>query len=89
MVQHILNLRVSSVLKIDNYLNEYYAFIWSAAVRYLIYLARESGYYASPNIGSPLPNKSNIGQAADRTTVLLFLPRVLILLVIRGNHFKS
>ena len=42
-----------------------------------------------PNIGSPLPNKSDIGQAADQTTVLLFPPRKLILLVIRGNNFKS
>ena len=45
--------------------------------------------YASPNIGSPLPNKSDIGQAADQTTVLLFSPRILILLVIKGNYYKS
>ena len=42
-----------------------------------------------PNIGSPLPNKSDIGQAADQTTVLLFPPRMLILLIIRDNYFKS
>ena len=36
-----------------------------------------------------LPNKSDIGQAADETTVLLFPHRMLILLVIRGNYFKS
>ena len=40
-------------------------------------------------LGSPLPNKSDIRQAADQTTVLLFPPRKLILLVIRGNNFKS
>ena len=34
-------------------------------------------------------NKLDIGQAADQTTVLLFQPRKLILLVIRGNNFKS
>ena len=38
------------------------------------------------NIG---PNKSDIGQAADQTTVLLFLPRILILLIIRVNYFNS
>ena len=29
-------------------------------------------------IGSPLPNKSDIGQAADQTTVLLFPPRISV-----------
>ena len=38
-----------------------YKVIWSAAVRYLTYFA--------------LPNKSDIGQAVDQTTVLLFPPR--------------
>ena len=45
--------------------------------------------YTEPNIGSPLPNKSDIGQAADQTTVLLFPPRILIFLIIRVNYFKS
>ena len=45
--------------------------------------------YASPDIGSSLPNKSDIGQAADQTTVLLFPPRMLILPIIQGNYFKS
>ena len=40
-------------------------------------------------IGSPLLNKSDIGQAADQTTVLLFLPRISILLTIRFNYFKN
>ena len=44
---------------------------------------------AEHNIASLLPNKSDIGQAADQTTVLLFLSRKLILLVIRGNNFMS
>ena len=44
---------------------------------------------ADPSIGSPLPNKSDIGQAADQTTVLLFQPRMLILLIRRVNYFKS
>ena len=48
---------------------------------------------AELNIGSPLPNKSDTGsdtgQAADQTTVLLFPPRMLSLLIIRGNYFKS
>ena len=44
---------------------------------------------AEPNIGSPLPNKSDIGQAADQTAVLLFPPRILVLLIIRVNYFKS
>ena len=59
-------------------LGNQYTVIWSAALQYLIYLARESRHYASPYIGSPLPNKSDIGQAADQTTVLLFPPRMLI-----------
>ena len=42
-----------------------------------------------PNIGFLLPNKSDIGQAADQTTVLLFPPRMLILLVIRDYCFES
>ena len=40
-------------------------------------------------IGFPLPNKSDIGQAADQTTVLLFRPRISILLTIGFNYFKS
>ena len=41
-------------------------------------------------LGFPLPNKSDIGKAPDQTTVLLFPPRMLILLVIRGSsYFKS
>ena len=40
-------------------------------------------------ISSPLSNKSDIGQAANQTTVLLFLPRISILLTIRFNYFKS
>ena len=40
-------------------------------------------------IGSPLPNKSDIGQAADQTTVLLFPPRISILLRIGFNYLKS
>ena len=34
-------------------------------------------------MGSPLPNKSDIGQAADQTTVLLFPSRTLILIIKR------
>ena len=45
--------------------------------------------YAEPSIGFPLPNKSDIGQAADQTTVLLFPPKILTLLTIGGNYFKS
>ena len=37
---------------------------------------------ASPSIGSPLPNKSDFGQVAYQTTVLLFPPRTLILIII-------
>ena len=33
---------------------------------------------AEHNIGSPLPNKSDIGKAPDQTTVLLFPPRILV-----------
>ena len=44
---------------------------------------------AEPNIGFPLPNKSDIGQAADQTTVLLFPSRMLSLLLIRDYYFKS
>ena len=41
-------------------------------------------------IDSPLPNKSDIGQAADQTTVLLFPTRITILLLTIGfNYFKS
>ena len=40
-------------------------------------------------IGSPLPKKSDIGQAADQTTVLLFPSRISILLTIGFNYFKS
>ena len=40
-------------------------------------------------IGYPLPNKSDIGQAVDQTTVLLFPPRISILLTIGFNYFKS
>ena len=40
-------------------------------------------------IGSLLPNKSGIGQAADQITVLLFPPRISILLTIGFNYFKS
>ena len=43
-------------------------------------------------IGSPLPNKSDIGQAVDQTTVLLFPPRILVyvsLIIMRNNYFKS
>ena len=40
-------------------------------------------------IGSPLSNKSDIRQAADQTTVLLFSPRISILLTIGLNYFKS
>ena len=35
-------------------------------------------FYASPNISSPLPNKSDVGQAADQTTVLLPPPKSLV-----------
>ena len=31
-----------------------------------------------PNIVSSLPNKSDIEQAADQTTVLLFTPKILV-----------
>ena len=31
-----------------------------------------------PNIGSPLSNKSDIGQAADHATVLIFPPKILV-----------
>ena len=41
------------------------------------------------NMGSLLPNKSDIKQAADQTTVLLFPLRVSILLIIGGDYFKS
>ena len=44
-------------------------------------------YPISDFIGSPLPNKSDIGQAAGQTTVLLFLPRISILLTIGLNYF--
>ena len=40
-------------------------------------------------VGSPLPNKSDIGQAADQTTALLFPPRISILLTIGFSYFKS
>ena len=40
-------------------------------------------------IGSPLPNKSDIGQAADQTTVLLFPPRISIFLTIGFNASVS
>ena len=40
-------------------------------------------------ISSPLPNKSDMGQAADQTIVLLFPPRISILLTIGFNYFKS
>ena len=43
----------------------------------------------SPISVLPLLNKLDIGQAADKTTVLLFRPRMLILLTTRGNYFKS
>ena len=55
----------------------YYTVIWPAAC------------LMSDFIGSPLPNKSDIGQAADQTTVLLFPPRISILLTIGFNYFKS
>ena len=40
-------------------------------------------------IGSPVPNKSDIEQAAGQTTVLLFPPRISILQTIGFNYFKS
>ena len=73
----------------------YYTVIWSAAVQYLIYLARESRYWAKRKLSpilSPLPNKSDIGQAADQTTVLLFPPRILVyvsLTIMRSNYVKT
>ena len=45
--------------------------IWKVAIQHLIYLTESS-------IGCPLPNESNIEQAADQTTVLLLLPIILI-----------
>ena len=47
---------------------------------------------SEPILGSPLPNKSDIGQAVDQTTVLLFPPRILVyvsLTIIRDNYFKN
>ena len=40
-------------------------------------------------IGSSLPYKSDIGQAADQTTVLSFPPIISILLTTGFNYFKS
>ena len=67
----------------------HYTVIWLATVQYLLYLARESRYWVKRNIGSPLPNKSDIRQAADQTTVFLFPPRMLIFPIITGYYFKS
>ena len=41
---------------------------------------------AEPNIGSPLLNKSNIGQAADQATILLFSPGILVLYFNSSNE---
>ena len=41
---------------------------------------------------SLLPNKSDIGQATDQTTVLLFPPRILVyvsLTIMRSNYIKT
>ena len=41
---------------------------------------------------SLLPNKSDIGQAADQTTLLLFPPRILVyvsLTIMRSNYVKT
>ena len=67
----------------------YYSVIWSADVQYLIYLTRKNRYYASPNIRSPFQNKSDTGQAADQTPVLLFPPKIwdyVSLTIMRSNY---
>ena len=41
---------------------------------------------------SPLPNTSDIGQAADQTTVLSFPPRILVyvsLTIMKSNYIKT
>ena len=67
------------------YMSIYYTVIWSAAVRYPIYLARESPI----SVLSCQINQISGKQLTDQTTVLLFPPIKLILLVIQGNNFKS
>ena len=56
---------------------------------------KESRYWAKLTLSqylSLLPNKSDIGQAADQTTVLLFPPRILVyvsLTIMRSNYIKT
>ena len=47
--------------------------------------------YAEPNISSPLPHKSDIGQAAYQTTVLLFLslPNNRFIIPVQNVHFAG
>ena len=42
-----------------------------------------------PNIGSPLPNKSDIGQAADQTTVFIIPAQNINFASKKGNYFKN
>ena len=47
---------------------------------------------ADPNIVSPLPNKSDSGQAGDQTTVLLFSPKIFVyvsLIIIVSHYIKN
>ena len=74
----------------------------SAAVQYLIYLARENRHltresrycakYKQSPISVSLPNKSDIEQAVDQTTVLIFSPRILVyisLTIMITNYIKN
>ena len=52
----------------------------------LFHNIRAKGQLTVSVSGSPLPDRSDITQAADQSTVLLFPPRMLISIIIKGNY---
>ena len=83
-VSHILwwfSLVLNLTLKIKQFIVKIY--------RPIFYIYLISCCLISDLVGKGEPILGSAWQAADQTNVLLFLPRMLILLIIRYNDFKS